>query len=102
MEWLVVTKPLWSHVSTPTRNDVFQYQEIVTPSTQALEIENFQLYRITKDMAMFSMKATFKTNGSNHSSMMNLYGEYDSHKTFSIMFIFIVDSTTINQICNFY
>jgi hypothetical protein len=44
MEQLVVTsdaKPLWGHVWTPTKNDVFGYEENVAPSFQTLEIENF-------------------------------------------------------------
>jgi hypothetical protein len=46
MEQLVVTtdtKPSWGHVWTLTENDVFRYQDNVTPSTQALKIEKIQL-----------------------------------------------------------
>jgi hypothetical protein len=44
-------KPSRGHVWTPTKNDVFQYQETITPNTQALEIENFQFQRTIKDLA---------------------------------------------------
>ncbi len=46
MEWLVVItnmKTSRGHVWTPIKNDVFQYQNIVAPSTRALEIESFRL-----------------------------------------------------------
>jgi hypothetical protein len=82
MEWLFMTmdaEPLWGHVWTPTGNDVFWYQETIAPSTRALEIENFQFQRTTKDLAIFLEKATFQTNSNDHSSMMNLYGEHESH-----------------------
>jgi hypothetical protein len=52
MERLVMTidvEDSWGHVWTPLKM-IFWYQETITPSTQALEIENFQLQRTIEDL----------------------------------------------------
>lgn len=81
MERMVMTmdvEPLWGHVWTLTGNDVFWYQEIVAPNIRTLEIENFHLKRKTKDLMESLEKVASKTNGNDHSLMMNIYGEHDS------------------------
>ncbi len=98
---IMKVEPLWGLVWTPTENDVFQYQEIVAPSTRALEIENFQLQKKTKDLVESPEKAASETNNNDNSSTMNLCGEHDSCQTILIMPTFTVDSKHVNQICTF-
>jgi hypothetical protein len=104
MEQLVVitdVEPSSNHVWTPTKNDVFWYQEIIAPNTWTLEIENFQFQKTIENSVEFLEKATFETNSNDHSSTMNLCMEHDSHQTILIMSTFIIDSTPISQICFF-
>jgi len=71
-------EPSQGHVWTPIKNEVFQYQEIVAPNTQDLEIESFQLQRIIEDLAEFLEKAASETNGSDHSLTIDPWREHDS------------------------
>jgi hypothetical protein len=48
-----------------------------------------------------SEKTASKIDDNDHSSMMNLCGEHNSHQTISIMPIFIVNSRPVTQICTF-
>jgi len=81
MEQLVVitvTKPSWGHVWTPTKNDVFHYQDIIALNIQALDIEKFQLQRIVEDLAKYLEKVTSKIDNNDHSLTMNLHRKHDS------------------------
>ncbi len=105
MEQLVVTmdvEPSWGHVQILTKNDVFWYQEIVTPNTRTLDIENFQLQRSIEDSVKYLEKVTSKINGKDHSSTMNFYREHNPRKMILVMLIFIINSMHTSQICTFY